>query len=215
MKKIISFSLWGTNPKYLVGAIKNIELSKIYYPGWICRFYVGKSVPKYYIEEMQKHKNTEIVFMNDEGDLSGMLWRFLPASDEDVEMMISRDCDSRLNKREESAVKEWVNSEKSFHIMRDHPNHGIKILGGMWGVKNPTLKGMKKWISIYEKGNYYQVDQNFLLKFVYPIIENDCIIHDEFFEKKKFPNPREGKQFVGEPFDEFDNPDDYYRSLIV
>ena len=27
-KKIISFSLWGNNPKYCVGAIKNAELQK-------------------------------------------------------------------------------------------------------------------------------------------------------------------------------------------
>ena len=28
MKKIISFSLWGDNPKYTIGAIENAKLSK-------------------------------------------------------------------------------------------------------------------------------------------------------------------------------------------
>jgi len=38
MKKVISYSIWGDNPKYATGAIK-------IYPDWICRFYVGQSVP--------------------------------------------------------------------------------------------------------------------------------------------------------------------------
>ena len=44
--KVIAFSLWGDNPKYNVGAIKNAELAKVVYPGWVCRFYVGASVPQ-------------------------------------------------------------------------------------------------------------------------------------------------------------------------
>jgi len=44
--------------------------------------------------------------------------------------MASRDLDSRVNSREAAAVKEWLNSEdKAFHFMRDHPAHGIEILG--------------------------------------------------------------------------------------
>ncbi len=34
MNKVISFSLWGDNPKYTIGAIKNAELSKTIYPDW-------------------------------------------------------------------------------------------------------------------------------------------------------------------------------------
>ena len=38
MKKIIAFSLWGDQPKYTVGAIKNADLAKEIYPDWTCRF---------------------------------------------------------------------------------------------------------------------------------------------------------------------------------
>ena len=37
--KLITFSLWGQDPKYLVGAIRNAELASEIYPDWICRFY--------------------------------------------------------------------------------------------------------------------------------------------------------------------------------
>ena len=29
----------------------------------------------------------------------------------------------------------WLESDHPFHIMRDHPDHVYKILGGMWGAK--------------------------------------------------------------------------------
>jgi hypothetical protein len=29
----IAFSLWGENPKYLVGAVRNAELAPLLYPG--------------------------------------------------------------------------------------------------------------------------------------------------------------------------------------
>ena len=58
-----------------------------------------------------------------------MFWRFL-FDDSSVDIFIVRDVDSRINK-EESAVKEWLESDKLLHIMRDHPHHYYKILGGM------------------------------------------------------------------------------------
>jgi glycosyltransferase involved in cell wall biosynthesis len=61
MKKIISFSIWGENPKYTIGAIKNAELSLEIYPDWICRFYIGKSVPYDIIETLKNMKNTEMI----------------------------------------------------------------------------------------------------------------------------------------------------------
>ena len=53
-KKIIAFSLWGEKPVYNVGAIRNAELAKEIYPDWICRYYLGKSVPFQTIQEFTK-----------------------------------------------------------------------------------------------------------------------------------------------------------------
>lgn len=218
MKKIISFSLWGDNQKYTIGAIKNAKLTNEIYPGWISRFYCGTSVPDEIINQLRNINNCEVVIMNEVGNWSGMFWRFLPASESDVEVMLSRDCDSRLNLREKAAVDQWMNGFNSFHIMRDHPYHTAVILGGMWGVKYPRLKKMKKLITEYSKGEFWQVDQNFLRDIVYTLIEKDCMVHDEFFMYNKnrriFPTIREGQEFVGESFDENDNPNIQHRSII-
>lgn len=204
MKKIIAFSLWGDNPMYTIGAIKNADLALDIYPDWVCRFYVGKSTPDEIILELTKRKNTEIFVMHEEGDWTGMFWRFSPADEPDVEVMISRDCDSRLDEREKAAVDEWLSGDKGFHIMRDHPYHATEILGGMWGVKNGVLFGMKKAILEYTKGNFWQVDQNFLKQVIYPVIVNNACVHDEFFEKKPFPIKRKPRSFVGQAYDEDD-----------
>jgi hypothetical protein len=204
MKKIISFSLWGDNPVYTQGAIRNAELAKEIYPDWVCRYYIGKSTPNDIVVKLQNFENTEVIVMENDGDWTGMFWRFYPASEDDVDVMISRDCDSRVNTREKEAVDEWLNSDKGFHIMRDHPWHNTAILGGMWGSRKGVVTEMKTLIDSYVKGNFWQVDQNFLKEFIYPKVKDQSLVHDEFFDKKPFPSKRPLYIFVGQAFNEND-----------
>ena len=212
MKKVISFCLWGSTPRYTIGALKNAQLATQIYPDWTCRFYVAKCVPMSIIQNLTMMSNTELIVMNEPGDWNGMFWRFHPASDPSVDVMISRDTDSRLTLREKAAVDDWLASDKDFHIMRDHPAHDAPIMGGMWGVRNRLLFNMVDLISEFPKGDFWQVDQNFLRSKVYPTIRNHACVHDEFFEKNPFPVPREGgndkegnpMNFIGQVFNEHD-----------
>ena len=216
MKKIISFSLWGDNPKYTIGAIKNAELIGTIYPGWIGRFYCGKSVPINIIDILKTYTNVEVIEMEEIGDWSGMFWRFYACEDSDV--MISRDTDSRLNLREKNAVDEWLNSDKDFHIMRDHPYHNALILGGMWGVRNGILKNIVDLIKNYNKGDFWQVDQNFLREQIYPIVVNTSFVHDSYHNinswSKNFSIERIDQEFVGDVFDEHNQRHSQYYKLI-
>jgi len=206
MKNVIAFSLWGNNPVYTIGALRNAELAEKVYPGWACWFYVGKSVPRKIVKSLQKKSNCRVFEMGESGNWDSMLWRFLPAGDPGVDVMISRDCDSRLNSREKAAVDEWLKSPKAFHIMRDHPQHTTEILGGMWGVKGDILQDMPSLIKEWKLSDYWQVDQHFLKDSVYPRIADNAMVHDEFFSGNPFPTPRKEKYFVGQAFDEHDNP---------
>ena len=197
-KKIISFSLWGDNPTYTVGAIKNAKLAEEIYPGWICRFYTARpSVPEDIINQLSELKNTELVFMDDPElrveteptrrslfTFEGMFWRFDAAIDSDV--MISRDTDSRLGPREKAAVDEWLNSDKDFHIMRDNIQHGLPIMGGMWGVRNGLLSNIEELIDNYRTStkkttNQFNDDQLFLLHQVYPLVYDKSMQHDSHY----------------------------------
>ena len=212
--KIIAFSLWGDNPKYTVGAIKNADIAEELFPDWTCRFYIGKSVPEDILNQLREKNNTQIVQMDEDGDWSGMFWRFHPCSEDDVDVVLSRDTDSRLTQREKDAIDEWLESDKGFHIMRDHPWHAAPILGGMWGCKKGTLTEMSSLIDSIQKGDFWQVDQIFLRDYIYPLVKDKAFVHDDFFEKKPFPTKRNNLEFIGEVYDENDNTNEEHREVL-
>lgn len=215
MKKIIAFSLWGNNPKYNIGAIKNVHLAKTIYPGWICRFYCGKSVPTSTIDILREQKNCEVFIQEEDGDWTGMFWRFYTMSDPSVEVMLSRDCDSRLCLREAQAVEEWLKSDKDFHIMRDHPWHTAPIMGGMWGARC-ALKFKLGYIlhnklKNYLNDNRWQVDQDFLRDCVFTEVMSNSMVHG----MHQFPTPRNGLEFVGAVFDENDKTVEEHKEVLA
>ena len=53
--KYVSFSLWGDNPLYNIGAIKNSELMSKIYPDWKMIVYYDNSVPTTTITELEKN----------------------------------------------------------------------------------------------------------------------------------------------------------------
>ena len=207
MKKVIAFSLYGDNPKYCVGAIKNVLLQPEIYPDWICRIYYNYTVPSYYINELKK-LNAELVDMSNTNLNSfGMFWRFMVYDDKEVERFIVRDTDSRLNNREKEAVDEWIKSEKNLHIMRDHPQHGVLILGGTWGIKNDYRFNISEMIDYYlrdKKFFTYGDDQRFLIK-MHKTYMDSMICHDDFFDfpnNLPFPSERKDFEFIGQVFNE-------------
>ena len=202
MKKVISYSLWGDKPKYTIGAIKNAELANNIYPGWISRFYIGNTVPNNIVDIISSIPNTELIFMDSENNWKAMFWRFTSCYDETVDISIFRDTDSRLSMREKYAVDEWLKSNKTFHIMRDHPYHRYPMLGGMWGYKKNNAYDIKTLLNNFNTIDSYGTDYQFFIEKLYPLIGNDKVVHDEFFDKKPFPKPRENKEFVGDVFDE-------------
>lgn len=205
MKKLISFSLWGENPKYCIGAIKNAELAIDIYPDWICRFYCNKNVPTKILQNLIEKPNTEVFTINQNADWKFATSRFLAMSDYSCDYIIFRDADSRLNMREKYAVEEWMNSGKTLHIMKDHPGHAVwPILAGMFGIKGKMISNIDEVLNFHEDKEHYHYDQKFLQKYLYPQFINDVHINDEIFNNKPFPTLRNDYEFVGEVFDEKD-----------
>jgi|694.fasta_scaffold85149_2 hypothetical protein len=204
MKKVISYSLWGSSPQYTINLIKNLDLAKQFFEGWTCRVHLSPNVPQNIVNFINSRDNSEIVLMGEDEGWNGMFWRFYPASDPTVDIMISRDCDSYLNIRDKAAVDEWIASKKMFHIMRDHRSHSAKIMGGMWGAMQGAVPNMKSLIDNYsrkETNNRKNIDQEFLKEVIYPLVKNNSLVHD-FMDRfgegaKKFPIPRK------EPMREF------------
>jgi hypothetical protein len=210
---VVSFSLWGDKPKYTVGALRNAQLAGIYYRGWECRFYCDEeTVPNDIISSLQSMSNSKVILMDASKEAHwSMFWRFYAAEDSCVDHVVFRDADSRITQRETMAVQEWIASGKSFHVMRDHPHHGAAMCGGMWGVKGGVLKNIQRMIDEFcaseqKKSVMFGMDQDFLLHKVWPIARDSMVEHDEFFSKRPFPMRRDPRHFVGQVYDEMDNP---------
>ena len=219
-KNVISYSLWGTESLYWKGALKNIEQVKNYFPGWVCRFYIDDTCDEKLIETI-KGDNVEVVLVNSKDSFHGMFWRFWASEDPEVDIFLSRDCDSRFSDREISAIKEWLESDKDFHIMRDHPYHSVQILGGMWGCRNGLMRkiGLVKMIESWNQFERKGVDQDFLGRCVYPLIIDNVMEHSEFNLKfggeiRPFPYIRNNYEFVGDVFDENDVRHPEYWKII-
>lgn len=216
MKKLISFSLWGDNPKYCVGAIKNCDLASKIYPDWTCRFYCNKNVPKNIINSLIEKENTEVVIIEQNPDWKFAAARFLAISDYSCEYIIFRDTDSRLNFREKSAVENWIDSGKSLHIMKDHLGHcAFPIFAGMFGIKGRLVPNISELLNLFDCNAHYNYDQFFLQKNIFSKFLNDICLHDEIFNKNPFPTQRVDYEFVGEVFDENDNRNQDHRNSLI
>jgi len=165
------------------------------------------------------------------GVRSPMLWRFLVADDQSVDVFISRDSDSRLTERDSWAVRDWLEHPDGrqpapFHCIRDHPSHGLFAAnGGMWGARRRefiSVLGGRSFASLLASyGSNYGDDMRFLDAEVWsalvgsptPALEggvvaqssmvlcHDSVTCDRWPGAVPFPVPRSGLEHVGQVFD--------------
>jgi len=186
MKKVISFCVWGKNPDYLIGAEKNALLAPSIYPGWETWFYVEEGT-----DVSLEDKATKVIYYKPESGSDGMFQRFRPMLDDSVDVFISRDTDSRLSDREYQAVTTWLESDKQFHAMRDHPAHAVPVLGGMWGAKRYGLANLSflyDTLSTHKNTNYFD-DQRGLAS-MYAVLNTLFLEHDDAGRYKGSPFPQ-------------------------
>ncbi|MEK6790024.1 MAG: tetratricopeptide repeat protein [Pseudomonadota bacterium] len=187
-KRIISFALWGSNPRYLRGALRNALLVGDIYPGWVCRFHVDASVPDEFLNILRQ-LGAEISLQPGNSSLLARLsWRFLVASDPEVGYFMVRDCDSVISLREARAVQDWLDSGAYFHVMRDWWSHTDLMLAGLWGGVAGILPSMGELLAGYRTQSLTtpNIDQWFLRDEIWPRIRAHCRVHDRCFQ---FGNP--------------------------
>ena len=202
-KRVVSYSLYGNNRRYTDGAIANAERMLTIYPKWTMYVYFDNSVPLNIIQQLTQYRSVSLVNMTGSPFINKMSWRFLVAADTEVERYVVRDIDSRLSLREKAAVDEWIESQKKFHVMRDHPSHShYTMSGGMWGGTRDALPNINSLLIQRTMSNVYIEDMNFLDSVVWNIARQCVLQHDSFFCGKfgadhPFPTKRVGFEHVG------------------
>ena len=112
-------------------------------------------------------------------NLNPRMWRFLVMLDPLVDRFMSRDIDSDIIDREKAAVQHWIESNYTFHVMRDHPSHGGFMLAGLWGAKNVQRRDLIRrigWMmTMTSQNDRYETDQNRLDLIVWPFATFDVV----------------------------------------
>jgi len=217
--KVISYSLYGNDPMYCAGAIKNAELVKEKYPGWKCLVWFNDTVPKDVIEKLSKFDNVMLVDMSN-SHIPGMYWRFMCLDIAEIEVFCVRDADSRITDREVKAVDDWLSKNKTLHLMRDHPHHNYPVMGGMWGFRNDRsnwkiAQRLEYWLQNYRK-SFTKMDDMDFISHIYVDYQEDCVVHDDWKRCKNsisFPTERSDKTFVGQTFFADESTTDHWRLL--
>jgi hypothetical protein len=208
MRNVISLSIYGKEPVYLSGALANVELAPVIYPGWEVIVWADRDVPRKTLNALRDSCDLKMPL-----ERVTMFTRFLVNDIPDVDRYIVRDADSRLNEREAKAVQEWIDSGKGAHVIRDHPGHKHPMMGGMWGaVKGavPSMLALMKDVNV--ESREYMDDQKFLWEKVWPEIRGDCLQHDfcgQWTGARPFPSKMGDYRFVGERFSQDDEPNGY------
>ena len=200
--RVLSYSLYGYDRRYMDGALTNSAAYKQIFPGWQMWVYFDSTVP---ISVLNAIKANDVTLINmTHSDLSPMTWRFLIASNKSVARYCVRDIDSRLLKREHTAVEAWVESEFPAHIIRDHPSHivsKVAIPGGMWCARRDTFPTMSQHLARANLAATYNADQEFLREVVWPTIQSKVLQHvsfncEEHENYRRMPR-RSGLEHVG------------------
>ncbi|HEY2899209.1 MAG TPA: hypothetical protein VGL59_01450 [Polyangia bacterium] len=189
---LIAFGLWGGQALYVRGALENVRAAAQHYPGYRVRIYTDDPMV---LDQAASALSggaaadaagfaagagtpLEVVVMPPNQGIRGMFWRFLAASDQQADPILFRDCDSRLNPREASAVRAWLGSGRRFHVMHDHPHHADwPMLGGMWGVRGGVVTDMEARIAAFGLWAQKPDDMHFLTAHVWPEARRDVVHH--------------------------------------
>jgi hypothetical protein len=196
-----SYCLWGTNPKYLVGATKQAPAIHKFFPHATVLFFLGDDVPPETIQVLSKQGCRLVFSPPDVADK--FCWRFLAwqYATWRADYICYRDVDSRITAREALSVYYWIASDKKFHVMKDHPHHHRPILAGMWGHRTDVefqthfYGALQAWPN---KETKLGECEKFLADFVHPWIKGDVC--------EVIPGEPVDGAFIGERIDENEQP---------
>jgi len=182
--RVIAFSLWGRQVRYLRGGLRNLLLAPDLYPGWRLRFYHDTSVPAEFIALIGELGGEAILQPDGQPLRQKLCWRFQVANDPAVGRFLVRDVDSVFSLREANAVAEWLASGRCFHVIRDWWTHTDLVLAGLWGGVGGLLPPLAEMLADYDARRMEtpNIDQWFLGERVWGYMRDSYLIHDRCFD---------------------------------
>ena len=179
-----SYSLYGSQDKYTKGMIENAKILKDVYPDACVQVYIADDVPKETVDILSEMPNVKLINVIRQPGIKNMFDRFKAIDEPDCDIMIVRDADSRPHERDLSCINDFLKSDKELHIIRDHPYHSMKIMGGLWAIRKTGLsESMSNMIDNWLLGHIsfgYFLDQHFLDQKIYPLFISKMMVHASY-----------------------------------
>lgn len=208
MNPVISFSLFGTNMKYYVGAERNVQDIKKLLPNWEINIYHNNGIlPNYktILSELGANLiNVEnVVLGNKTSDHFPYFWRFISFLDDRITLV--RDLDSRISTREITYINRWIESDCDYFIIRDHPWHS-PVPSGLFGIKR-KISEFETHLNNYIANNelVWGTDQTILQLYI-ENIDNNNIYYCGYDDKLNYIPRDDENFFIGIQLDEYDKP---------
>jgi hypothetical protein len=177
----VSFCLYGPdNPIYYRGLLENIYLVGYYFPGWKVYVYLGGDVTEEMRSKLLSFPHVVVRETGETGPLN-MIHRFYAIDEDDVDVMFSRDADSRVHWKDRWAMRQFLgHPQYAGHVIRDNPSHNVAMMGGLWGIRKTAGINIHSEYEEFCKcprdhGAGY--DQSFLADRVYPKLVGRILAH--------------------------------------
>ena len=122
-KKVLSLSLHGRDADSMFGAIRNLQLHRIFLADWTVRVHLlqaasgaasAPSVGKPLLDKLTS-LGADIVYLNSSfAAVNPRLWRYVALDDSRVEHVLVRDVTHRLSEPLDLMTKHWLRSKQPF-----------------------------------------------------------------------------------------------------
>jgi hypothetical protein len=208
MKKI-SFSLFGNDLKYYIGAEKNIIINKKLLPDWVTViYYHPQNMLNDYVEKLTSLGATmidvsDIKLGNKESIHFPFFWRFLSFLDDGLSIV--RDLDSRVSDREVQYIKQWEISGKDYFIIRDHPWHA-PVPSGLFGINKKIKSFEEHFINFVNTDDLRWGSDQEILRIYMENISKENVFYCGYDIQTNYI-PRDDKNFfIGMQMNENDEP---------
>ena len=217
MTNYISYSLYGSDPYYVNGALNNLVNNSKIMPGWVSVLYVSKFTYENFHLLLSRFRDNLIVVAGHDNNISS-IWRFFATDLGDAEHILFRDCDSLITLREKAYIDEWVSSNKALHIIRDHPLHESNIMAGLCGVKKYKVKNLWETFNNYKFIDVYGIDQWFINRELFKKYRRDTLVHDSIniFKITSLTDmiAYEKSEYIGKRLPKIESDQDYSDSIF-
>ena len=185
-KRVFSYCVFGNQPKYCLGMVKNLDQIKKLFPNYETWITIGNDVPQSYIDIYSSYKNVKLT-RYDINSIRITAYRLFPLDNPLVEILFTRDADSRFSERDIWCMNQFIKSDCKIYTVRDHSWQQSHIQMGQSGFRNlgdiDIQTGHCKFTRKHSNNiDYYSNDQVFATEYIYMKYLHSILVFSEYIQ---------------------------------